>query len=576
MPRPWRNATGMATATGMVIRRRRRAISFQNAPLEARVDEHLSAQEHAMMINRREFLAATLAVPITHYGVRQPPLQRDEALKELRLLEAAVARRSLLAFTQYTMPAFEVNWHHERIAQALDAVLRGEIKRLMIFMPPQNGKSELVSRRFPAYALGKNPNLQLISCSYSADLSREMSQDVQKVIETDEYRTLFPRTRLARAKDVGDVRTSDRFDIPGFEGAYRSAGVGGSITGKPMHLGIIDDPVKNRAEAESETYRRTVWNWYTADFSGRHTTDKTSVVLVQTRWHEDDLAGRLLRLAAESPLADQWTVVSFPAIAEVTQPSDPRAPGEALWPTRFSKAWLEGRRAGIGIYDWSALYQQSPVPAGGAMAQRAWFPVVEHRYAHVLRRCRAWDLAGTIAVSGNEPAWTVGTLLAQCLDPLTQHVHWVVEHVVRDRLTSAGVDALMVQTARADGRQTLVREWQDPGQAGKAVIAAHRRLLAGYDYDAVLASGEKTLQWRPFLVQAEGGDARLVSGAWNTAWLDEMSLIPYGRFFDQADSVALAFNVLADAKERGPSIGAILPMNAAGQPSDGLWRTRFR
>ncbi len=549
-----------------------RAISFSTTPLEARASEQLCASDDHL--RQALDLGSVDVASAPRRAIALPALHRDDAMRELRLLEASIARRSLLNFTRYTMPMFEVNWHHERIAAALDAVLAGQIRRLMIFMPPQNGKSELVSRRFPAYALGKNPNLQLISCSYSADLSREMSQDVQKVIETDAYRVLFPKTRLARARDVGEVRTSDRFDVPGFEGAYRSAGVGGSITGKPMHLGIIDDPVKNRAEAESETYRRTVWNWYTADFSGRHTTDKTSVVLVQTRWHEDDLAGRLLRLAAESPQADQWTVVSFPALAETLAEGDPRQLGDPLWPTRFSKTWLESRKVGIGVYDWSALYQQQPVPAGGAMAQRAWFPVVPSRYSHVLRRCRAWDLAGTISVNGNEPAWTVGTLLAQCLDPHTQHVHWVVEHVVRDRLTSAGVDALMLQMARADGRGTIVREWQDPGQAGKAVVAAHRRMLAGFDYDSVLASGEKTLQWRPFLVQAEGGDARLVQGPWNSAWLDEMSLIPYGRFFDQADSVALAFNVLSEVKDHGPSIGAILPRNAAGRPSDGSWRIR--
>lgn len=504
-------------------------------------------------------------------------LTRAQALAELQLLEASLARRTMLGFTRYTFPQFKENWHHVRIAAALDGVLDGSIRRLMIFMPPQNGKSELVSRRFPAFALGRNPNLQLISCSYTADLAKEMSQDVQRLIESPAYRTLFPRTRLATAKDVGEVRMSARFDIPGYEGAYRAAGVQGGITGKPMHLGIIDDPVKNRAEAESETYRRGVWNWYVADFSGRHTTDQTSVILVQTRWHEDDLAGRLLRMAAENPLADQWTVVSFPAVADEVRDDDPRKLDEALWPERFSRPWLEARRLGIGVYDWSALYQQRPVPAGGAMAQRAWFPIIKREaIGHVLRKCRAWDLAGTEAVQGNEPAWTVGTLLTQSIEPTTQRVTWVVEHVVRKRLTAHGVDSLMKQTAQSDGRHTLIREWQDPGQAGKAVIAAHRTMLAGYDYDAVLASGEKTLQWRPFLVQAEGLSARLVEGTWTREWLDEMSVIPYGRFFDQADSVALAFNVLSEVKDRGPSIGAIMPMNKAGLPSDGAWRRPYR
>jgi predicted phage terminase large subunit-like protein len=479
-------------------------------------------------------------------------MTREEALAEFNAVGAELARRRLCDFASWTNKAYRANWHHKRLAAALDRVESGALKRLMVFMPPQNGKSELVTRRFPAFALGRNPDRKIISCSYSADLASEMSLDVQKVMAQPEYRELFPGTRLASEKD-DEVKTASKFAVVGRAGKYATAGVGGGITGKSMDIGIIDDPIKSRAEAESVAYRKAVKNWYVNDFSTRGQGDQTAIVLVQTRWHTDDLAGWLLKVAAENPKADQWEVIDFPAICVEERPNDPRKPGDPLWPERFSAAWLEARRLGMGVYDWSALYQQTPVPPGGAMAQLAWFPIRERR-AGVRRRMRAWDLAATKETSGNEPAWTVGTLVAEYLDGT-----YCVEHVVRVRETPAAVDMVMRQTAMADGRSVAIREWEDPGQAGKAVTAAHRKLLAGFDYDCVRASGEKTQQWRPFLVQAEGGNVWLAPGPWNRAWLDEMITVPYGLFFDQADSVALAFNELTAHVDRGADVATVMP-----------------
>jgi predicted phage terminase large subunit-like protein len=138
------------------------------------------------------------------------------------------------------------------------------------------------------------------------------------------------------------------------------------------------------------------------------------------------------------------------------------------------------------------------------------------------------------------------------------------------------VDDLIRQTASADGRQTLIREWQDPGQAGKSVIDSHTRLLAGYDYKAIRASGEKTMQWRPFLVQAEAGNVHVCQAPWTQAWLDEMALVPYALHNDQADSVALAFNELTAHKDRGPSVAVILPgAQYVGGPPIGSWREEY-
>lgn len=234
---------------------------------------------------------------------------------ELRRLEAELARRTLLSFTSYTRPDYEVNWHHRVVGDALDRVLAGECRRLMIFEPPQNGKSEQVSRRFPAYAFGKKPNTRIIACSYNMSLAQDMSRDVQKIMTTREYRTLFPRTRLAESRDP-EKRTQGQFDIVGSKGYYLAAGVDGPITGKTSDIGLIDDPIKNRAEAESEVYRDRVWEWYKSAFATRQFGSNGAIVICLTRWHEDDLAGRLLRLSAENSDADAWEVLNFPAIKE--------------------------------------------------------------------------------------------------------------------------------------------------------------------------------------------------------------------------------------------------------------------
>lgn len=246
--------------------------------------------------------------------------------QQIDLFRAEVARRSLLAFTVYTNPDYEINWHHEVVAEALERVLDGICRRLMIFEPPQNGKTEQVSRRFPAYVFGKKPDTKIIACSYNASLAQDISRDVQKIMSTREYRVLFPETHLAEVRYEKDPvtgrrthqekRTQGQFDIVGKKGSYLAAGIDGPITGKTANIGLIDDPIKNRAEAESEIYRDRVWQWYKSAFATRQFGDQGAIILCQTRWHQDDLAGRILKLAEENAEADQWEVISLPAIKE--------------------------------------------------------------------------------------------------------------------------------------------------------------------------------------------------------------------------------------------------------------------
>ena len=287
-----------------------------------------------------------------------------------------LSRRNLSDFTKYTKPDFIEGWFNQIIARELQQfyhdVVAGKQPRLIIQAPPRSGKSELFSRRFPAWAFGQNPDLQIIAASYSTDLASRMNRDVQRIIDSEEYQGVFPETTL-NGKNIATVsgqslRNSEIFEIVGHAGAYRSAGVGAGITGMGADIGIIDDPVKDAKEANSQTIRDAVWDWYTTTFYTR-LSPKSGILLGMTRWHEDDLAGRLLREMAND--GDQWRIVSFPAIAECDE--EYRNEGEALHPERYDLERLTKIKKAVGSQAWNALYQQRPSSKGGDIIKGAWF-----------------------------------------------------------------------------------------------------------------------------------------------------------------------------------------------------------
>lgn len=283
------------------------------------------------------------------------------AEKELKIREA---RNNLLSFISVTYKDYKIGWVHQEICQTLDLFLKdlieGKRPRLIITMPPRSGKSEIVSRRFPAYFLGKYPDLSIISVSYSASLAEDFSRDVQRIIDSDEYKKIFPDTKLSDKKDKNYKRTSDFFEIVDHKGVYCSAGVGGSITGKGCDILIIDDPIKNRQEANSETVRKKIYDWYSSTAYTR-LSPIGGVIMMCTRWHLDDLIGKVLSDKNQKP----FHVISYPAIAEHDEPH--RKQGEALHPERFSLEILNEIKSTLSTADWLSLYQQKPVPEGGAI-----------------------------------------------------------------------------------------------------------------------------------------------------------------------------------------------------------------
>lgn len=270
-------------------------------------------------------------------------------------------KQRLIEFSIITNRQYRPNWHHDIIAEKLEAVERGELKRLMIFMPPRSGKSQLTTINFPAWYLGRRPQKEIITISYSGELAVDFGSKTRDLVDNEIYQLIF-NVRLKEDEQAkGKWRTTHG-------GSYISVGVGGAITGRGADVLLIDDPIKNREEADSEVYRNKVWGFYTSTAYTR-LNPQAAIIVILTRWHLDDLAGRLLK--AQSEGGDQWEVIEFPAIALADEKY--RLRGEALWKDRYSLETLAKIRKTIGIYDWSALYQQKPILIENQEFKPHWF-----------------------------------------------------------------------------------------------------------------------------------------------------------------------------------------------------------
>jgi len=236
-----------------------------------------------------------------------------------------------------------------------------DYKILLLSVPPRHGKSQQATIDFPAWYLGRNPDKEVITASYSAELALDFGTKTRTKIESEQYQYIFPGTQLkADERAKAKWRTND-------EGSYTSVGVGGSITGRGADLFIIDDPIKNREEADSEVYRNKIWNWFTSTAFTRLEPGGV-VVLILTRWHDDDLAGRILN---NPELSKRLKIMNFPAIAEIDDAY--RHAGKALWPQKYTKEALDEIKTTIGPYDWSSLYQQTPVLSENQEFKNGWF-----------------------------------------------------------------------------------------------------------------------------------------------------------------------------------------------------------
>ena len=288
-------------------------------------------------------------------------------------------KETLLSFTRTTLPSFTPAPFHEAYYDQLTQFAYGHIKKLMITMPPQHGKSEGATRRLPAFILGHQPDKRIAIVSYNAIKARKFNRELQRIIDDDTYHRLFPQTLLAGqtssssnsiiSKSRNYARNADEGEIVGYQGSFKTIGVGGSLTGEPVDVLIMDDLYKDAAAAWSPLIRQNIADWYDTVASTRLHNDSQQL-LVFTRWHMEDLAGRLLEQEGEyDPIENPngWVRVSFPAIQNKEPTAlDPREEGEALWPERHSaEKLLAIKERNPAVFE--SLYQQDPKPNEGLM-----------------------------------------------------------------------------------------------------------------------------------------------------------------------------------------------------------------
>ncbi len=481
--------------------------------------------------------------------------------------------------------------HHIHICEQLAKITGGEVKRLMLFVPPRHGKSELVTVRYAAWRMVREPQINIIIGCYNQSLANRFSRKMQRLVEGS--------IKLARGKrSAGEWETAAG-------GSVKAVGVGAGITGFGGDLIIIDDPVKSRAVANSATFREKTWDWYKDDIHTR-LEPGAAVILIQTRWHDDDLAGRLLNDMRDG--GEEWTVVRLPALAEATielrnadcevrnegavrtaecevrseekesttnkrerevpesaeqdpqsdpptpqstvpipqsalripQSTDPlgRAEGVALWPERYDRDNLLATKRRLGAWSFAALYQQRPHPEGSTLFKHSWFKNIVSRCPDGLRWARGYDLAVSLKESADYTASfrcaldkRTGTLYIA--DGFRKRIEYpeqrkfVIERMLAEPDTAHGIELAL------HGKALVQELRRDPRILG--------RVLRGVKVD-----GDKLMRAEAWSSYAEDGKVVLVSGPWIDDFLDEVCRFT-GRgdaHDDQVDAVSLAVQML--------------------------------
>lgn len=480
-------------------------------------------------------LSGSSIAPPARPAVNTRLVRLADALERIR---AERARRHLYTFVQQVWPTIEPdtpfvpNWHLEVLCERLEQVTRGEIKRLLINIPPGTAKSILVSVMWPAWEWATNPSLRHLTASYHDELPTRDLLRVRDIVTSPWYQRHFPHVQLRR-----DQNRKTRMETTA--AGYRLAtSVGGRATGEHPDRIIIDDP-HNPKQALSDVQRQAALTWFDRTISSRGISRDVRIVVIMQRLHEDDLSGHLLRKGG-------WRHVMLPMRYEPDRATiDDRrtAPGELLWPALFSEAAVRQLELDLGGYGTAGQLQQRPAPEGGGLFRREHFRFLSRDEAAPLLRqgiwCRGWDNAATEEGLGR------GDYTASVKMGLLPDGRILIAHAMRGRWGPAEADAILQTTAHMDGRSVRIREEEEGGSAGKKVTAAHLKLLRGFDYAGVRSTGDKVTRARPFRAQVEGGNVYLVEGDWNHEYLDELCVFPHGQHDDFVDASSLAFNEIA-------------------------------
>ena len=419
--------------------------------------------------------------------------------------------------------------HHRLICNALMRVYRGECKRLIINVPPRYSKTELAVVNFIAWCFGHVPDAEFIHASYSGTLAGNNSANARELMQHEAFASIFPRCRVASearahwTTTAGGVMyaTGAGGTITGFGAGKHREGFGGAI--------IIDDPHK-ADEAASEVIRKGVIDWFQNTVESRKNSPDTPIIVIMQRLHEQDLAGWLLGDRKDGkPVpggnGEVWEHLCLSAWKD---------DGAPLWPEKHSAEDLQ-RMERAAPYVFAGQYRQRPAPPSGGTFKPDLISIVDAIPHTVVEWCRGWDLGAT-----TDGDFTAGARLGRMADG-----RYIVADVKRDQLGSSDRDALMKKTADGDGAGRVKQSIpQDPGQAGKSQVASFARLLAGHSLHFSPETGEKVVRATPFASQVNAGNVVMLRAPWNEPFKDELRVFPNGRYDDQVDASARAFNGL--------------------------------
>lgn len=435
------------------------------------------------------------------------------------------ARRSFQLFKRHVwwMPQPLLEGIHsravaQRLTQAVRDYKRGVSTFLCIRQPFRHGKSDDVSRAFPAWCLGELADHEpdIILASYGFDLSETFSRKVQDILGSEEYRALYPGIKLDKSHEA-----MRRWGVQGSTGEVVATGLRGAVTGRGGHVIVVDDFFKNREEAESETIRARVWNGLSNDILTRRA-PVCIVIICATPWHVDDPFGRIQREMADNPDFPRFEFMTFPAQSE-------DYPGGYLFPERFPQSWYDGQRATLGKYAAAGLLDCDPQPRSGNIFQteNVRFYNSTADWPKGLRFRRGWDLASTEKQrTSDDPDYTAGVLAACSFDEANA-LHLWIKDAVSCRQEAPARDRLILDTHERDGTAIEIRVEGVAGYKdayttlknrlrGKAVV---RRVGAVTDKVAKLGFLEA-----PF----EAGNVHILKGAWNDAFLSHFTTFPKG------------------------------------------------
>ena len=501
------------------------------------------------------------AMPLTH---------RSEEAKAVRA-RRELARRHLIDYSVQVAPWYQPARHHIYLAEKLEQVkqfiaTKGAegIGRLLICEPAQFGKTEQASRLFPSWLLGNLPDSRIILCSYGADLATENSRYTRNYVASAAFEKLFGvQSSLEVPVELSpESRSVVSWNLKNHRGSVFAAGVGGGITGRPANLVIIDDPFKSREDAESETYRKKVMSWYRSVVYPRvANTPGAAIIIMHTRWDQEDLAGQLLTQMVSDAEADQWDVVFLPALAlkedeyprgeaefrenllrgiYIPMNGDPlgRKAGEALWPERSDERKLAATRSNMLDQDFLSIFQQLPRMAVGEFFDDGDFKIIE-RAPEGLQWYRYCDLA-----LGESQTSDQNSTIAVAHDENTGDV------ILRDRIKERNLDEFLGQL-KAAMLSDLEKgtEWGIERNNFQRLVVKQflkDRSLVRVRIRGVDAENDKVTRARSWQLRAKQGHVKLVRGPWNLDFIREATSFPKGRHDDDVDTVSGGVQMIAE------------------------------